>query len=160
SDCPRQLLPSRTGAASRAAPTPSVNASYLRTSSCAVCRFRGGWPPSRNSEYAGGLRGSTGRTPRGATDMATAPTFLHSLRQLTAAHLAADLSARQLLERYAGRRDEAAFTALVRRHGPLVLGVCRRVLRDGHAAEDAFQATFLVLARRAGSVARPEALGP
>jgi RNA polymerase sigma factor (sigma-70 family) len=92
--------------------------------------------------------------------MATAPTFLHSLRQLTAAHLAAELSDRQLLERYAGRRDEAAFAALVRRHGPLVLGVCRRLLRDGHAAEDAFQATFLVLARRARSVARPEALGP
>jgi DNA-directed RNA polymerase specialized sigma24 family protein len=92
--------------------------------------------------------------------MATAPTFLDSLRQLTIAHLAADLSDRQLLERYAGRRDEAAFAALVRRHGPLVLGVCRRLLRDGHAAEDAFQATFLVLAQRAGSVARPEALGP
>jgi RNA polymerase sigma factor (sigma-70 family) len=92
--------------------------------------------------------------------MATAPTFLHSLHQLTAAHVAAELSDRQLLERYAGRGDEAAFAALVRRHGPLVLGVCRRLLRDGHAAEDAFQATFLVLARRAGSVARPEALGP
>jgi RNA polymerase sigma factor (sigma-70 family) len=92
--------------------------------------------------------------------MATAPTSLHPLRQLTAAHLAADLPDRQLLERYAGRRDEVAFAALVRRHGPLVLGVCRRLLRDGHAAEDAFQATFLVLARRAGSVARPEALGP
>jgi RNA polymerase sigma factor (sigma-70 family) len=78
---------------------------------------------------------------------------------MAAAHLAADQSDRQLLERYAGRGDEAAFTALVRRHGPLVLGVCRRVLRDAHAAEDAFQATFLVLARRAGAVGRPEALG-
>jgi RNA polymerase sigma factor (sigma-70 family) len=92
--------------------------------------------------------------------MAMAPTLIDSLRQLTAAHLAAELSDRQLLERYAGRRDEAAFAALVRRHGPLVFGVCRRLLRDGHAAEDAFQATFLVLAQRAGSVARPEALGP
>jgi RNA polymerase sigma factor (sigma-70 family) len=92
--------------------------------------------------------------------MATAPTFLHSLRQLTAAHLVAGLSDRQLLERFLASRDEAAFTALVRRHGPLVLGVCRRLLRDAHAAEDAFQATFLILARRAGSVARPEALGP
>jgi RNA polymerase sigma factor (sigma-70 family) len=92
--------------------------------------------------------------------MATPPTILHSLWQLTAGHLAADLSDRQLLQRYTGQRDEVAFAALVRRHGPLVLGVCRRLLRDGHAAEDAFQATFLVLAQRANSVARPEALGP
>jgi RNA polymerase sigma factor (sigma-70 family) len=63
-----------------------------------------------------------------------------------------------LLQRYAQTRDENAFAALVARHGASVLGVCRRVLFDAHAAEDAFQATFLVLARRAGSINRPDKL--
>src|ERR1700681_254919 len=57
-----------------------------------------------------------------------------------------------LLEGYVARRDEVAFEALVRRHGPMVLGVCRRLLTNPCDAEDAFQATFLVLVRKAPSV--------
>ncbi|MCA1685792.1 MAG: RNA polymerase sigma factor, partial [Planctomycetia bacterium] len=55
------------------------------------------------------------------------------------------LSEGQLLDRFVTRRDEAAFEALVSRHGPMVLGVCRRLLRDPNDVDDAFQATFLVL---------------
>src|SRR6516225_9437045 len=64
----------------------------------------------------------------------------------------------QLLGRFVSTRDEAAFAALVRRHGPMVLGVCRRVLRDFQEAEDTFQATFLILARKASSVVHRESL--
>jgi RNA polymerase sigma factor (sigma-70 family) len=64
-----------------------------------------------------------------------------------------------LLERYARSRDEAAFELLLWRHGPMVLGVCRRLLRRREDAEDAFQATFLTLVRKAGSVRRGGAVG-
>jgi RNA polymerase sigma factor (sigma-70 family) len=66
----------------------------------------------------------------------------------------------ELLTRYRTLRDQDAFGSLVRRHGPMVLGVCRRVLRDHHAADDAFQATFLVLAKKADCVRPPERLAP
>ena len=65
----------------------------------------------------------------------------------------------QLLDRFVERREGAVFEAIVRRHGPMVWGVCRRVLRDHHDAEDAFQATFLVLARKAASIMPREKLG-
>jgi RNA polymerase sigma factor (sigma-70 family) len=68
------------------------------------------------------------------------------------------LSDRELVRRYVRRRDEPAFAALVRRHGPLVLGVCQRVLRHRQDVEDAFQATFLVLARDAHRVKKRDSL--
>jgi RNA polymerase sigma factor (sigma-70 family) len=64
----------------------------------------------------------------------------------------------ELLRLFASSRDKSAFEALMRRHGPLIYGLCRRSLGDGHIAEDVFQATFLVLARKAGSVRNPALL--
>jgi RNA polymerase sigma factor (sigma-70 family) len=70
------------------------------------------------------------------------------------------LSEWQLLERYLDRRDEAAFEAIVARHGPMVLGVCRRMLANLTDVEDAFQATFMVLVRRARHLGPRDAIGP
>jgi RNA polymerase sigma factor (sigma-70 family) len=82
-----------------------------------------------------------------------------SVRRFLVAGVAPDLSDGELLELFAARREEAAFEALVRRHGAMVLGVCRRLLRHPQDAEDAFQATFLVLARRASAVRKHESVG-
>jgi RNA polymerase sigma factor (sigma-70 family) len=82
----------------------------------------------------------------------------HYLRKIVAVSAEATEDG-QLLERFASHRDEAAFTALVQRHGPMVWGVCRRVLQDEHQAEDVFQATFLVLVRQATAVTKSRAIG-
>src|SRR5262245_45707531 len=69
-----------------------------------------------------------------------------------------DHSDEELLAGFVAHGDEGAFAALLERHGPLVLAACRQVLGDAHDAEDAFQATFLVLARKAASVRRQRAV--
>ncbi len=89
--------------------------------------------------------------------------ILRSLETLFGPGSATGLTDRDLLDRFLARRDEgaeAAFAALVARHGPLVWSVCRSISADAHAAEDAFQATFLILVRKAASIRRPETLGP
>ncbi|HEV3258521.1 MAG TPA: RNA polymerase sigma factor, partial [Gemmataceae bacterium] len=80
------------------------------------------------------------------------------LRKLAGVPPGDEPSDRELLDRFTGCHDQAAFAALVRRHGPTVLGVCRRVLRQGSDVEDAFQATFLVLLRKARSIRKRPSL--
>jgi RNA polymerase sigma factor (sigma-70 family) len=84
---------------------------------------------------------------------------LRSIRRIVGGESGAGLADRELLHAFAARRDGEAFAALVRRHGPMVLGVCRRLLPDANDVEDAFQATFLVLVQKAGALRRPELLG-
>ena len=84
---------------------------------------------------------------------------LKPLRDLFDGGTTVGLGDGELLRRYAATRDGAAFEALVARHGPMVAATCRAVLRNLHDAEDAFQATFLVLARRAGSIRSGDSLG-
>jgi RNA polymerase sigma factor (sigma-70 family) len=92
--------------------------------------------------------------PRPTPDSNTLP----ALAEAPGVKSTEEVSDSWLLEQFVARQDPAAFEALVRRHGPIVLAVCRRVLQNEHAAEDAFQATFLVLARKAPSLANPELL--
>ena len=82
----------------------------------------------------------------------------HDLTTLFEAGVLGGLPDSELLERFIARRDEAAFEALVRRHGPMVWRVCRNILKDHHDAEDAFQATFLILARKAQTIVPREML--
>jgi RNA polymerase sigma factor (sigma-70 family) len=85
-------------------------------------------------------------------------TLLRQIATLVDAETTRDLTDAQLLQRFVERREQSAFAALVQRHGRLVWGVCRHLLGQEQDAEDAFQATFLVLARRAGAVHKTEAL--
>jgi hypothetical protein len=84
---------------------------------------------------------------------------LRQINRLFADGAVTGLSDAQLLERFVGRRDATSFEALVARHGPMVLSVCRSVLRDPNDAEDAFQATFLILVKKAGSIRGNVVLG-
>ena len=92
------------------------------------------------------------------TGTAFGTAFRH-LRDLFGAGSVVGLGDGQLLSRYSGSNDEVAFEALVARHGPMVLATCRAILKNEHDVEDAFQATFLVLARKAGSIRGGDALG-
>ncbi len=95
-------------------------------------------------------------------DSGTSPAFLRDLQTLFDAGTASGLSDRQLLERFASRRDgsgEAAFEALIQRHGPMVWRVCHLALPDTAEVQDAFQATFLVLVRRCRSIRRLDSVG-
>ncbi|HYV34721.1 MAG TPA: sigma-70 family RNA polymerase sigma factor [Gemmataceae bacterium] len=84
---------------------------------------------------------------------------VQEIRRMAGLSAAALLTDRELLEAFVSRRDQVAFEVLVRRYGPLVLGVCKRILRHAEDAEDAFQATFLVLVRKAGTLRRGETVG-
>src|SRR5271165_3009843 len=83
------------------------------------------------------------------------PSLLQHVRRLATTAS----SDEQLLADFLARGGDEAFSALIGRHGPMVLNVCRRILHDAHAAEDVFQATFLVLADRASAIRRRASLG-
>ncbi len=91
------------------------------------------------------------------SEKALAP-VLRRIRDLFGRHPTEQTADGALLERFVATRDEAAFAALVQRHGPMVWGACRRLLREEHVAEDAFQATFLVLAQKAGTIRNVDSL--
>src|SRR5271166_5253265 len=84
---------------------------------------------------------------------------LRQIKRLFAGGVVSGLSEAQLLDRFIEQRDPGAFEALLARHGPMVLSVCRGILRDPADAEDAFQATFLVMVKRAGTIRGRHALG-
>src|SRR5215510_637943 len=104
-----------------------------------------------NSALAGQLEVEVGDDRPRRADMATAQmdTVIRHLRRAVLRQDGGGRTDGQLLASFIDQKDEAAFEALVRRHSPMVFGVCRRVVGNHHDAEDAFQATLLVLARKA-----------
>ena len=86
-------------------------------------------------------------------------TLLHQLGRLFGHGTSIGLSEGELLDRFVRGHDESAFETLVARHGPMVLGVCRQLLQDPNDVDDAFQATFLILVRKAGTLRRSDLLG-
>jgi RNA polymerase sigma factor (sigma-70 family) len=100
----------------------------------------------------------TARTDESVMAVRPLQTLIGRLRRAVTAPAGDGLGDADLLDRWVQRRDEAAFEVLLWRHGPLVLSVCRRLLRDAQDAEDAFQATFLTLLRKAPSIRRRESV--
>jgi RNA polymerase sigma factor (sigma-70 family) len=86
--------------------------------------------------------------------------LLELIRRMAVPAETQELADAELMGRYSKKHDQSAFTALLRRYGPMVLGVCRRVLGTSHDAEDAFQATFLALAREIDKSGGPKTIGP
>jgi len=99
-------------------------------------------------------------TERGTKPMATTGGEHQRFGSIFEGGSAVGLSPTQLLSRFAESRDEAAFSALVAHHGPMVLATCRRILANPADADDAFQATFLVLAKKAKAIGDPDRLAP
>jgi RNA polymerase sigma factor (sigma-70 family) len=85
--------------------------------------------------------------------------FVQTLRRVAERQSLADQSDAQLLECFVAKREQAAFEVLVQRHGSMVLSVCRRQVRNSHDADDAFQATFMTLARKANAIRGSDAVG-
>src|SRR5215472_1230906 len=84
---------------------------------------------------------------------------LQHIRQLAEGREASPWTDQQLLDRFISKKEEAAFSGLIRRHGPMVMALGWRILRDRGDAEDVFQATFMVLAQKARSIRKRESIG-
>src|SRR5262249_22555061 len=114
----------------------------------------------QNSVWNGSISGGTSREALKGRRMTSADgnTVISYLRMTLCAGKWGGAPDEELLEQFVTQRDEAAFAALLRRHGPMVWGVCQRLLAHHQDAEDAFQATFLILARKAAVIGRRQLL--
>src|SRR5262249_18248668 len=118
------------------------------------CSKNGRFPPAQGTTYSEG----TVRLPGAGMATANLSGFLRRLTRRMAAETLIDEPDQQLVEQFLAKRDEAAFEALIRRHGPMVYSVCWWVLQQDQDAEDAFQATFLVLAQKLRTVRKHASL--